>query len=338
MRGGSGISILATPEIAADLAFHLGDDPNPTWLHPQAQQYHLGPQDKAGLFDVREVPGKGKGALATRLIRAGEVVIRESPAILNIPELPKGVQPSQVGRLFELAVQQLPEVQRKGVYELAGGSEDSDVTRGELINRVLNTNSFGIQVKDHFLAALCPEIARINHACRPNMFTRFSYETFTMEAVAYVDIQPGEELSVSYLPLNLLSEDRKAMVQKWGFNCTCSVCSSPQKASESDRNKYRIQEVLDQLKDKSGRNREKVERLANELFSLLEVERLQAQAGSFASLIMGVYIEMGDLEKAREYAATAMKNQTVYFGHDSDKAKSALEMVELLDTVEVEYA
>jgi hypothetical protein len=127
------------------------------------------------------------------------------------------------------------------------------------------------------------------------------------------------------------------MTQKWGFNCTCSVCSSSRRASESDRNKLRIQEVLNQLQDQKNRSHEKVQSLAHELFRLLEAERLQAQAGSFASLLVGVYIAMGDLEMAREYAVSAVSNHTHYIGHDSEKVKSALEMVELLETAEIEY-
>ncbi|KAK0614723.1 hypothetical protein B0T14DRAFT_463267 [Immersiella caudata] len=233
--------------------------------------------------------------------------------------------------MFELALQQLPEAQQKRVIDLSRGQSHDDISRGEMLNQVLNTNSFGIQVKGHFLAALCPDIARINHACRPNMFTRFSYETFTMEAVAYADIQAGEELHLSYLPLNLLSEDRKAMTQKWGFNCTCSLCSNPDKANESDRNKRRIQEVLDQLQDESNRQPEKVEALAQELFKILETERLLFEAGSFASLLTGVYYSMGDNKKALEVARTAITNHTLYIGHDSAKVKAARELVEQLE-------
>jgi len=139
------------------------------------------------------------------------------------------------------------------------------------------------------------------------------------------------------LPPNLLNEDRKEATQKWGFNCSCDICSSPDKAAESDRNKLQIQEVLNQLEDKSNRVPAKVDALIHELFSLIEAERLQAQTGAFASLITGVYLSMQDLEKAREYAALSLEQQTHYIGHDSEKTKEALEMVELLDGVSLEY-
>ena len=129
----------------------------------------------------------------------------------------------------------------------------------------------------------------------------------------------------------MLSDDRKAMTQKWGFNCTCSLCSNPDKASESDRNKRRIQGVLDELQDEGNRKPEKVESLAQELFQILEAERLLFEAGSFASLLAGVYYSMGDTKKAREVAATAVTNHTLYLGHDSAKVKAAKELVDMLD-------
>ena len=126
------------------------------------------------------------------------------------------------------------------------------------------------------------------------------------------------------------------MIQKWHFNCTCSICTAPELEVDSDRNKLRIQGVLDELKEVKDRNREKVGSLARELMSLLEIERLQAQAGSFASILAGVYFNLGDLEKAREYAADAVANNTHFIGYNSDKAVAAMEMVELLDSIEYE--
>lgn len=145
------------------------------------------------------------------------------------------------------------------------------------------------------------------------------------------------ELVLNYpadLPFNLLSEDRKSMIQKWHFNCTCSVCSSPRAMQESDRNKSRIQGILDELK-KAGRNPDTVERLARELMELLETERLQAQTGNFASILAGVYLNMYNLSMAREYAALAAKSQVYYVSFDSDKAKAALETLEFLNSVEL---
>ncbi|KAK3356688.1 hypothetical protein B0T25DRAFT_537183, partial [Lasiosphaeria hispida] len=156
----------------------------------------------------------------------------------------------------------------------------------------------------------------------------------TFEAVAYVDINPGEELTISYLPLNLLSEDRKSSINKWHFNCTCPVCSSDAEMEQSDVNKLRIQGILDELRLKDNRTHEGVGTLVKELMSILDTERLQAQTGNFASILAGIYFQMEDLANARGYAKQAVDNHMYYIGHDSDKAKDALQMLEFLQSIE----
>ena len=153
LRGSSGISLLATPQVAAGLAPYL-DDPDPAWLHPQAQLYHVTSEEGERPYEVRDIPGKGKGAVAIRRILAGEVILRETPTIMNIPELPQGVVPSQVGEMFDLALDQLPDRDQNRVLEMARSKGS-----GNIVDDILNTNSFGVKVNDQFLSALCPEIA-----------------------------------------------------------------------------------------------------------------------------------------------------------------------------------
>ncbi|GAB1317671.1 SET domain-containing protein 5 [Madurella fahalii] len=331
LHGNSGLSILSTPEIAAGLAANL-EDFDPAWLHPQARFYYQLTGDNPQSYEVRDVPGKGKGAVATRAIRAGEIIQREAPVILTVAQLPKGIVPSQVAGMFDVAFQQLPDQERQRVMAMAK-SAGTD----HFLDDILHTNGIGITMDGYALSGLYPEISRMNHACRPNVFTRYSVRTMILEAVAYVDIQPGEELSLSYLPLNLLSQDRKKMIQRWHFNCTCSICSSKEKTDLSDQNRLRIQAILDEFKRQKNRNRGNVEPLEKELWALVERERLEAQAGSFASIFAGIYFQMQNLDKAREYASQAVQNHTYYSGYDSDKTKSALEMLDFLQSIELEY-
>ncbi|KAK0710723.1 hypothetical protein B0H67DRAFT_263977 [Lasiosphaeris hirsuta] len=156
----------------------------------------------------------------------------------------------------------------------------------------------------------------------------------TFEAVAYVDINPGEELTISYLPLNLLSEDRKSSIKKWHFNCTCPVCSSGAEMEQSDINKLRIQGILDELRLKDNRTHAGVGALVDELMAILDTERLQVQTGNFASILAGVYFQMEDLAKARGYAKQAVDNHMYYIGHDNEKVQEALQMLEFLQTIE----
>ena len=46
-----------------------------------------------------------------------------------------------------------------------------------------------------------------------------------MAVKAYRDIAPGEELSISYITLGQPSAQRKAALARWGFTCSCPLCS-----------------------------------------------------------------------------------------------------------------
>lgn len=152
-RGTRGISILATPEIAAELAGLL-HDPNPAWLHRQARLYYVKEDEGPLAYTVRDIPGRGKGMVANRTIRAGEVILRENPVIINLTELPPGVEPSQVGAMFDAAFDNLPAPERERVQAMARSKGD-----GHIINDILNTNAIGVKIGQNFLSALCPEVS-----------------------------------------------------------------------------------------------------------------------------------------------------------------------------------
>ena len=127
------------------------------WLHPQGRPYHVSlSTGDAGIgYEVRDIPGKGKGVITTRKIKAGEVIVRELPAVINMVELPKGIVADQVGPMFDLAVGQLPVRERTKVLSMArsaGGDSHH-------INDIFNTNGFGINVGPQRLTTLAPAVA-----------------------------------------------------------------------------------------------------------------------------------------------------------------------------------
>ncbi len=124
------------------------------------------------------------------------------------------------------------------------------------------------------------------------------------------------------------------MIQKWHFNCTCSLCLSQEAIADSDRNKHRIQGILNELRAKGNQNPEVVEVLAKEMLGLLELERLDSQTGDLASILVSVYVQMHDLVKAREYAHLAMESHLYYSGYDSKRAENARAMMEFQEGLE----
>jgi hypothetical protein len=103
----------------------------------------------------------------------------------------------------------------------------------------------------------------------------------------------------------------------------------------SDRNKIRIQSILNDLNVESNRTLEKVEAHSKELMALLEIEGLESHRGSFESILAGIYVQIHNVVKAREYARMAVESQIRFRGYDDesvDSARATLERLESLET------
>jgi SET domain-containing protein len=73
---------------------------------------------------------------------------------------------------------------------------------------------------------LFPKTARINHSCNPNAGNYWDEKAAERVIYASRDIEEGEEITVSYIPLLKPIKERQARLQQYGFTCDCSACQS----------------------------------------------------------------------------------------------------------------
>jgi hypothetical protein len=75
--------------------------------------------------------------------------------------------------------------------------------------------------------ALFPLLCVVNHACEPNVATRFSSwkgpATVRVEAIR--DVREGEELFVSYVDETAPYDERRDALRAYGFVCACAKCA-----------------------------------------------------------------------------------------------------------------
>uniref|UniRef100_A0A8C7WM80 [histone H3]-lysine(4) N-trimethyltransferase n=1 Tax=Oryzias sinensis TaxID=183150 RepID=A0A8C7WM80_9TELE len=72
---------------------------------------------------------------------------------------------------------------------------------------------------------LYPSLSLLNHDCRPNCVMVFNGTELQLRAVQ--DINPGEEVWISYIETLSLTEDRqKQLEEQYHFTCHCQRCSS----------------------------------------------------------------------------------------------------------------
>ncbi|KAI2611877.1 SET domain-containing protein [Hypoxylon sp. NC1633] len=331
LRGEASISIVTTPEnAAAGVGVGVLGDADARW-----EGWARGGSGGQGgpllvadppPYEIRDLAleGKGLGVLANRTIRRGEVVMLRYPVLLLVSY--QGLwRQGDVLRLLHRAAVQLPPLQSMQMLQLARSKG------GYVVDDIVNTNAFGVLLAGVEHSGLYLDVSRLNHACKPNMFSRFSPTTLGMEVVAYRDIEPGEELTFSYLPLNLLSEQRQSLIREWGFNCTCSLCSSRHESTVSDRRRSRIQDLLAELDRPELRNHEAVEKRIAEILNLCEKESLEAQVGDFCTIVAEVYSSMGDVDLARRYGELAVKELRHFAGYDHDRTKDAALFLKSLD-------
>ena len=177
-RGGdAGLSLLATPDVAAS-ALDTLQDRDVRWVH-----HAMGRELKAATPPpclVKTIPGKGRGVVARRKILEGEVLMVEYPLFLR--PLDFGRWPANgrdLLRLLNKGGNQLPVGDRWKLMNMARSGE------GDMLDDLFNTNSFAVVVGGVEQSGIFPDVAvrgspwslewdalltfskLINHACQP---------------------------------------------------------------------------------------------------------------------------------------------------------------------------
>ncbi|AEO59660.1 hypothetical protein MYCTH_96182 [Thermothelomyces thermophilus ATCC 42464] len=197
----SSISVVTTPDEAAGalnpLRHVLDDDDDDD--NNDDDNTADSPKGRRRPYEVRDVPGKGKGAVATRRIGKGTAVLADHAAVLAAVEYPADVMREEVQELLAVAAAQLRDpgavegLARRGARQGRkdyGG--DGEVVEMSEMEDIMLTNTFGVTVGGKEYMALFPNLARFNHACKPNAFINFSQRTLAMTVWAARDIEPGE--------------------------------------------------------------------------------------------------------------------------------------------------
>jgi len=147
------VSILTTPEIAAENV-HIFEDAASRWASRTQFAKPSLPDttdDDDSIYEVEDIPGKGKGVIASRRIRRGEVIMVEFPKLLVNLEFLKTFKPPQRQPILQKAVEQLPD--SEAIFSLAQS------TGGHQVEDVMRTNTFTVPVSKQDHISLFPRIS-----------------------------------------------------------------------------------------------------------------------------------------------------------------------------------
>ncbi|KAF2787449.1 SET domain-containing protein [Melanomma pulvis-pyrius CBS 109.77] len=285
---GRGIFIVTTSAMAYEML------KKPAFTDPEALS-RINNHDNPP-FETHEFPMKGRGLIANKTLHRGDQIFASSALLITNPDAYHLVEEERL-KLIHRGVDTLPEATKPLFWALL------DHFKGDPVDDRINTNAFEIEINGHTQHAVLPEIAMLNHDCRPNAAYFWDEETLSHYVHATQTIYPGEEITITYINNERSRAKRMANLKmNWGFDCDCSSCSAhPSFYAESDARIQRMEELISHLNNWTPESKATPE-LAETLISLYEQERLFASLGVPYKHAAETYSSFGDKWNAVKYA------------------------------------
>ena len=193
------------------------------------------------MYAIRKIPGRGKGLIATRKIPQGTLILSEEPMIkIRESALDTGLFPDRnIDDTVRCHVKELSSRDQKKFLTLHRPRRQPDDLRPSnkyfatfKVNKLFLETSFpaessvyseGSDAFGIFMLA-----SRINHDCFSNTHNTWNANTERYTVYASRDIAAGEEITISYAgPFATPHENKGMLLAKYGFECTCPLCSLP---------------------------------------------------------------------------------------------------------------
>lgn len=156
---------------------------------------------------------------------------------------------------------------------------------------------------------------------------RFSDSSFAATVIAFRDIQPGEEITISCehpfsrdsdfsdqptykdARLGMSHQERQALLADWGFQCTCDMCTAaPAEIAASDNRRQKITQLKADIMD--FLNRGKVHgavKMIREVIDVMDKENLRPLMTEQYETLARIQWALGNKEKGVEYARESIR-------------------------------
>jgi len=195
---------------------------------------------------IRDIKGKGKGLVATRFLKEGEVVLQELPLLVghltSSTAWTGGPQATSllVKKLVQTFNNLVPEQQALVLSLHAPEHSESRVNHPELgekekrLLRIFASNNIEI---DQERCGLYEVASRINHSCSPNAYWEARSKDTKLTVRTCQAVALGEEAVVDYYIFDNFPtrEERLTKINKERlFACRCSLCSLPEDEVKKD--------------------------------------------------------------------------------------------------------
>ncbi|KID61546.1 SET domain-containing protein 5, partial [Metarhizium hybridum] len=195
------------------------------------------------MYEIQDVPGKGKGLVATQAIPKGTRILSEKP-IITVPEH-MTMSSEQLATLISKQVDALSKNHQQEFLALRNIHTFNDV--GQKYLGIIRTN--GLPANDGE-GGIFLQACRINHACDNNAQKNWNENIKRHTVHALRDIEKGEEITIYYMGADRDRETRiRKLQEQFKFICSCGLCSlPPDQSQESDRRLEQINHLEDLIR------------------------------------------------------------------------------------------
>lgn len=263
-------------------------------------------------FHIAKIEGKGDGIVADQSLKRGDPIMGHTPVLVVHRAFKEALPQSQQQHLVQAAVDSLPpptaELFMAQMAHIPEKHRDAAMltTNAFLLN--LKPDTDGDDGSGHHFGAF-PEVAKLNHDCRPNAVYHIDSTTLMLITTAVRAIEPGEEITLSYTDPFAPRKDRHERLHKaWSFDCQCEQCSLPdEELEQSDTRLKEIKWIEEQLSDYQNEPRGISTGLITYLLGLYENEGLHCCLGKAYKLAAMNFNGLGYEKQAKMYAELAIE-------------------------------
>ncbi|KAI6777760.1 SET domain-containing protein [Emericellopsis cladophorae] len=201
---------------------------------------HGSEAEHESIFKVAILHGKGRGLVATDPIAFGTTIFTEVP-YLKLEDNFAKLNPPAANALLGQQLRDLDKGDQRNFLQLR------NLFPG--LNPLLGTFcSNALQIHD-CMHAVFRHTTLINHDCIPNARYFWDKDVGRQVVRSLRRIDMGEELTVAYIMRGTRAERQEIFKTRYGFECTCALCSAPDEIVEQSDARQEIIRKHDALVD-----------------------------------------------------------------------------------------
>ncbi|KAG8167141.1 hypothetical protein KVR01_002830 [Diaporthe batatas] len=192
------------------------------------------------MFEIKQLPGKGKGLVARVDISEGTRILCEKPLLAVHGSIP----PEELELVLAAKLKTMTKAQQRQFFSLHNNFPGKNVLRA-----IVKTNGLPCGPGSNE-GGVYPTICLINHSCLPNSHNNWNSQAEHETIHAIRPIRAGEEITIPYDHGGPSAARQAFLKQAFGFDCQCAICTlPPDQLRESDTRRLAMQDLDEAIGD-----------------------------------------------------------------------------------------